>query len=146
MGVPARKRCVAYAVLSDRPSGRSRDAGSGRTLAVQSHVQGRGPSFEMPLSQPYQGFTSGIANHLDLYACRCGRLTVPLKSADYLISDLEGQAFARRASRRSCFYLRVSALRISAGWLTRHSIPSSSRSLRIHYMDPVYSTRSRHRA
>jgi hypothetical protein len=70
---------------------------TGRVLVVQNHVQGWGPSFEMLLSQPYQELTSGIPNYLDLYACKCNKLTAPLKRADYLISDLEGQAFANSA-------------------------------------------------
>jgi len=39
--------------------------------------------FEMLLSQPYQEQTAGIPNYLDLYACKAGKLTVPLKRADY---------------------------------------------------------------
>lgn len=77
---------------------------SGRVLVVQNHVQGWGPSFEMLLSQPYQELTSGIPNYLDLYACKCGKLTSPLKRVDYLISDLEGQAFANSAGYVGEFY------------------------------------------
>jgi len=70
---------------------------TGRVLVVQNHVQGWGPQFEMLLSQPYQQLTANIPNYLDLYACKCGKLTMPLKRVDYLISDLEGQAFANSA-------------------------------------------------
>lgn len=77
---------------------------TGRTLVVQNHVQGWGPQFEMLLSQPYQESTPGIPNYLDLYACKCGKLTAPLKRADYLISDLEGQAFANSAGYIGEFY------------------------------------------
>jgi hypothetical protein len=70
---------------------------TGRVLVMQSHVQGWGPTFEMVLSQPYQEITPGVPNYLDLYACKCGKLTAPLKRADYLISDLEGQAFSNSA-------------------------------------------------
>ena len=77
---------------------------TGRVLVVQNHVQGWGPSFEMVLSQPYQELTTGIPNYLDLYACKCGKLTAPLKRADYLISDLEGQAFANSAGAIGEFY------------------------------------------
>jgi hypothetical protein len=70
---------------------------TGRVLVVQNHVQGWGPSFEMLLAQPYQELTAGIPNYLDLYACKAGKLTAPLKRADYLISDIEGQAFANSA-------------------------------------------------
>lgn len=77
---------------------------TGRTLVVAQHVQGWGPQFEMLLSQPYQEFTSNIPNYLDLYACKCGKLTAPLKRADYTISDLEGQAFANSAGLVAEFY------------------------------------------
>ena len=77
---------------------------TGRVLVVQNHVQGWGPQFEMLLSQPYQELTAGIPNYLDLYACKCGKLTAPLKRADYLISDLEGQAFANSAGFIGEFY------------------------------------------
>jgi hypothetical protein len=77
---------------------------SGRTLVVQNHNQGWGPQFEMVLSQPYQELTAGIPNYLDLYACKAGKLSVPLKRADYTISDLEGQAFANAAGFVGEFY------------------------------------------
>jgi len=70
---------------------------AGRVLVVQNHIQGWGPQFEMLLSQPYQELTGAIPNYLDLYACKCGKLAAPLKRADYMISDLEGQAFANSA-------------------------------------------------
>ena len=77
---------------------------TGRLLQVQNHTQGWGPQFEMVLSQPYQELTAGIPNYLDLYACKAGKLTVPLKRADYTISDLEGQAFANAAGYVGEFY------------------------------------------
>jgi hypothetical protein len=77
---------------------------TGRTLVVQQHTQGWGPQFELLLSQPYQEVTSGVPNYLDLYACKAGKLTAPLKRADYTISDLEGQAFANSAGFVGEFY------------------------------------------
>lgn len=77
---------------------------TGKVLVVQNHVQGWGPQFEMLLTQPYQQLTAGIPNYLDLYACKCGKLAAPLKRADYLISDLEGQAFANSAGFIGEFY------------------------------------------
>jgi hypothetical protein len=77
---------------------------TGRTLVVQNHTQGWGPQFEMLLSQPYQELTAGIPNYLDLYACKAGKLTAPLKRADYTISDIEGQAFANTAGFIGEFY------------------------------------------
>jgi len=77
---------------------------TGRVLVAQNHIQGWGPSFEMVLSQPYQEMTAGIPNYLDLYACKAGKLTAPLKRADYTISDLEGQAFANSAGFIGEFY------------------------------------------
>jgi hypothetical protein len=77
---------------------------TGRILVVQNHIQGWGPQFEMVLAQPYQEMTAGIPNYLDLYACKAGKLTAPLKRADYLISDIEGQAFANAAGLIGEFY------------------------------------------
>ncbi len=77
---------------------------TGRVLVGASHVQGWGPTFEMLLSEPYQELTAGIPNYLDLYACKCGKLTAPLKRVDYLISDLEGQSFANAAGLIGEFY------------------------------------------
>lgn len=78
--------------------------GTGRVLVAQSHIQGWGPSFEMVLAQPYQELTTNIPNYLDLYACKAGKLGAPLKRADYLISDFEGQAFANAAGFVGEFY------------------------------------------
>jgi hypothetical protein len=77
---------------------------TGRTLIAQNHIQGWGPTFEMVLAQPYQELTAGIPNYLDLYACKCGKLAAPLKRVDYMISDLEGQAFANSAGYLGEFY------------------------------------------
>jgi hypothetical protein len=77
---------------------------TGRLLQVQQHIQGWGPTFEMLLSQPYQELTTGIPNYLDLFACKAGKLTAPLKRADYQIADLEGQAFANSAGLVAEFY------------------------------------------
>ena len=77
---------------------------TGRILVVQNHIQGWGPTFEMVLAQPYQELTAGVPNYLDLYACKAGKLSAPLKRADYTISDLEGQAFANAAGLIGEFY------------------------------------------
>jgi hypothetical protein len=84
-------------------------ATTGRVLVVQNHVQGWGPQFEMVLAQSYQTLTNnslgqGVPNYLDLYACKAGKLTAPLKRADYLISDIEGQSFANAAGYVGEFY------------------------------------------
>lgn len=78
--------------------------GTGRLLKVQSHVQGYGPQFELLCAQPYQELTPGIPNYLDLYACKASKLGAPLKRADYLITDVEGQAFANAAGFVGEFY------------------------------------------
>jgi len=80
---------------------------TGRVLVAQNHVQGWGPTFEMVLSQSYdesQAGTAGVPNYLNLYACKAGKLTAPLKRVDYMISDLEGQAFANSAGYIGEFY------------------------------------------
>lgn len=70
---------------------------TGRLLKVQSHVQGYGPTFEMLCAEPYQELTANVPNYLDLYACKASKLTMPLKRVEYLISDIEGQAFSNAA-------------------------------------------------
>lgn len=77
---------------------------SGRLLKVGNHVQGYGPYFELLCAQPYQELTTGIPNYLDLYSCKAGKLGAPLKRADYLISDIEGQAYSNAAGYVGEFY------------------------------------------
>ena len=70
---------------------------TGNLVKIASHVQGWGPYFGMLLSEPYQELTAGVPNYLELYQCKCNKLTMPLKRADYLISDLEGEAYSNAA-------------------------------------------------
>jgi hypothetical protein len=82
---------------------------TGRILTVNNHVQGYGPSLEMFLSNPYQpGFGQGgvatIPEYVHLYACKVSKLGTPYKRADYLISDIEGEAYANAAGQVADFY------------------------------------------
>lgn len=70
------------------------DSATGRTLPVVNHIQGYGPTFELLLSQTYQG-----ANGMRLYACRASKMSAPMKRDGYLISDFEFEAYANAAGK-----------------------------------------------
>jgi hypothetical protein len=67
---------------------------TGSIVTVSNHPQGWSPTFEIYVAESYQQLTSGVPNYLHLYNCRCTKFGLPLKRADYLICDLEGEAFA----------------------------------------------------
>ncbi len=77
---------------------------SGRILTVNNHVQGYGPSLEIFASMPYQEFTATVPNYIHLYSAKVSKLGVPLKRADYLICDIEGEAYANAAGKVVDFY------------------------------------------
>lgn len=83
---------------------------TGRILTVNNHFQGYSPILEMILALPYQEFTppdssyTGVPNFLHLYSCKVGKLGFPLKRADYLICDIEGEAYANAAGQVADFY------------------------------------------
>lgn len=63
-------------------------ATSGNTLTVNNQLMGYGPVFEIYLLEPYQG-----NNGLHLYAVRLSKLNMPIKRDDYLLTDLEFEAY-----------------------------------------------------
>ncbi len=77
---------------------------TGRNLLVLNHTQGWGPGLSIYASNPYQEFTSLVPNHVKLYACKVTKTGVPLKRADYLITPLEGEAFADASGNVARFY------------------------------------------
>jgi hypothetical protein len=77
---------------------------SGTLLTVNNHVQGYGPQIELFLSQPYQELTPGVPNYLHLFACKVSKLGQPFKRADYMIADIEGEAYANAAGQVAEFY------------------------------------------
>lgn len=77
---------------------------SGRLLTVNNHVQGFGPALELFLSLPYQELTAGIPNYCHLYSCKVSKLGQPFKRADYLITDIEGEAYSNAAGKVVDFY------------------------------------------
>ena len=77
---------------------------TGRKLQVLNHTQGWGPGLEIYASNPYQELTAGIPNHVHLYACKVTKTGMPLKRADYLITPIEGEAFADSQGRVALFY------------------------------------------
>lgn len=68
---------------------------AGNTLTVNNQSQGYGPQFEMWLSQPYPGTGNGI----HLYACKAGKLSMPLKRDDYQIVEMDYEAFAASSGK-----------------------------------------------
>jgi hypothetical protein len=70
-------------------------AASGSTLTVNNQVQGYGPQFELWLSEPYQN----AGNGLHLYACKASKLGSPRKRDDYVIAELDFEAFANPAGK-----------------------------------------------
>ncbi len=77
---------------------------TGRILTVNQHTQGFGPLLEIFASLPYQELTTNVPNYIHLYACKVTKLGQPLKRADYLITDLEGEAYANSAGVVADFY------------------------------------------
>jgi hypothetical protein len=77
---------------------------TGRILTVNNHVQGFGPALEIFASMPYQELTAGVPNYIHLYNAKVSKLGIPLKRADYLITDLEGEAYANAAGAVADFY------------------------------------------
>lgn len=77
---------------------------TGRKLDVLNHTQGYGPALELFLSLPYQELTAGVPNYLHLYSCKVSKLGQPFKRADYLITDIEGEAYANAAGKVCEFY------------------------------------------
>jgi hypothetical protein len=77
---------------------------SGRGLLVSNHTQGWGPGLEIYAANPYQEFTAGIPNYVHLYACKVTKTGMPLKRADYMITTLEGEAYADSSGRVAYFY------------------------------------------
>ena len=77
---------------------------TGRILTVAQHTQGYGPALEIWASLAYQELTAGVPNYVHLYSCKVTKLGIPLKRADYLICDLEGEAYANSAGNVADFY------------------------------------------
>lgn len=77
---------------------------TGRQLTVLNHTQGYGPSLELFLSLPYQEFTAGVPNYCHLFSCKVSKLGQPFKRADYLITDIEGEAYSNAAGQVATFY------------------------------------------
>jgi len=77
---------------------------TGRKLQVNNHAQGYGPQLEIYASNPYQEENAGVPNHVHLYACKVTKTGMPLKRADYLITPIEGEAYADSQGRVALFY------------------------------------------
>lgn len=77
---------------------------TGRQLLVKNHSQGWGPGLTIYAANPYQEFTGTIPNYVKLYACKVTKTGVPLKRADYLITPIEGEAYADSSGNVALFY------------------------------------------
>ena len=77
---------------------------TGRILTVNNHTQGWGPQLEMVLSLPYQELTPGVPSFVHFYSCKVSKLGLPFKRADYLICDIEGEAYANSSGAVCDFY------------------------------------------
>lgn len=79
-------------------------AATGRVLTVKQHTQGWGPALEIVCSMAYQTLTGVVPNFCHLYSAKVTKLGIPLKRADYLITDIEGEAYANAAGNVADFY------------------------------------------
>jgi hypothetical protein len=70
---------------------------TGRILTINNHPQGYGPKIEVWASLPYQESNTGVPNYIHLYQAIITKVGTPLKRADYLITDFEGEAYANAA-------------------------------------------------
>lgn len=72
---------------------------TGSIVTVQNHPQGWSPSFEIYLAETYQELTANTPNYLHIYSAKCTKFSLPLKRADYLIADLEGECYSNAAGQ-----------------------------------------------
>lgn len=70
---------------------------NGSLVTVGNHVQGYGPQFEIYVAETYDEKTANVPNYLHCFACKATKFSLPLKRADYLIADIEGEAYANSA-------------------------------------------------
>jgi len=71
----------------------------GSIVTVQNHVQGWSPTFEIYVAETYQELTGVVPNYIHIFNARCTKFSLPLKRADYLITDLEGECFAASSGK-----------------------------------------------
>jgi hypothetical protein len=64
-------------------------------LAIANTLMGASPTFTLDLQENYTN-NGGVANTplFHFTACKCGKLSIPMKNADYTINDLDIMAFA----------------------------------------------------
>lgn len=67
---------------------------SGHKLVVNNQVMGYGPTFELWLAEPYQG-----TNGMHIFSARMSKLGIPIKRDDYVIIDMEGEAYPNAAGQ-----------------------------------------------
>lgn len=77
---------------------------TGRILTVNNHTQGWGPAVEIYAANPYQEFTAGVPNYCHLYSAKITKIGMPFKRADYLITSIEGEAYANSSGVVADFY------------------------------------------
>lgn len=72
-------------------------SGSGETISGTNPLMGVTPSFQATLFQQSPGANSALQIVLILYACVSNRLSFPTRIDDYVIQDLDFEAFANAA-------------------------------------------------
>ena len=64
-------------------------------IAIANQLMGSGPAFEMHLGQSYKNNAGQLATpYYKFNACKASGLSVPFKNGDYLVYDVDFQAFA----------------------------------------------------
>lgn len=72
---------------------------SGSIVTVNNHPQGWSPRFQIWLAASYQEQTTNVTNYVHIFSATCTKFGLPFKRADYLICDLEGEAYANTAGQ-----------------------------------------------
>ena len=72
---------------------------TGCIVTTSNHIIGYSPIFEIFAAQEYNELTSNVPNYIHLYSAKCNKFSFPFKRADYLIVDIEGEAFANSAGK-----------------------------------------------
>lgn len=74
-------------------------ATGGRTLAINNQLMGLAPQFQCTLADSFNNNGTQQSLVMTLYACTSSKLSMPLKSDDFLQTDIEWQAQANAAGQ-----------------------------------------------
>ncbi|MDE2101879.1 MAG: hypothetical protein KGL39_31830 [Patescibacteria group bacterium] len=76
------------------------DTTAGSTVAMLNQLQGYGPSLELYLNQPY----NGDSKDMRLFNVKISKISRPTKNGDYVITELDFEAFANAAGQVFEYY------------------------------------------